>query len=116
EEYYLQHLPAQAQLAHKMKNRGSLVSAGSRIGYVITTTGGHTAKQYIKIESSEYYSKHTMSLSIDYLYYLKQLTNPMDQVLNIIFKDDCKDFVLKQYNYRYKVREKVLNGIKKLFE
>jgi len=116
-EYYLHCLPAQAQLAEKMKNRGKSVPAGSRIEYVITTNGGHNAKQYEKVEDYEYFKKHRTSLRIDYLYYLKQLTNPMDQVLNIIFgkdEDYQKDFVLHQYQYRLRVRGKVLEKIESL--
>lgn len=118
EEYYLHSLPAQAQLAEKMRDRGQLVAAGSRIEYVITTTGGHVAKQYVKVESAEYFSKHTRALEIDYLYYLKQLANPLDQVLNVIYDKEEgfeKDFTLKQYKYRSLTRIRVLNELKELF-
>lgn len=101
-EIYLERLPAQAQLAEKMRRRGQLVAAGSRLEYVITTSGGHKAKQFLKIESSEYFSKHTESLSLDLMYYLKQMTNPFDQVLNIVFQENppLQDFVTKQYELR----------------
>ena len=111
-DYYLRSLPAQAQLAEKMKERGQLVAAGSRIEYVITTTGGHLAKQYEKVESSEYFSRHSRSLELDYLYYLKQLSNPLDQVLDIMFED--KEFTLKQYKVRLQF-EKVLAQLRSLF-
>ena len=122
-EYYLHSLPAQAQLAEKMRERGQLVAAGSRIEYVITTTGGHNAKQYVKVESSEYFSKHSHALEIDYLYYLKQLSNPLDQILDIIFGQEQngkykfqKNFVLGQYKYRLRVRAKMLEELKQIFE
>jgi DNA polymerase elongation subunit (family B) len=114
-DYYLRSLPAQVQLAEKMRERGQLVSAGSRLEYVITTTGGHTAKQYIKVEDRAYFSKHSGSLSIDYLYYLKQLSNPLDQILDIIFSEHEKGFILKQYKYRLQVREKVLSELRGVF-
>jgi len=121
-DYYLHCFPAQAQLAYKMRSRGQLVSAGSRIEYVITMTGGHLAKQYIKVESSDYFIKHRRSLDIDYLYYLKQLTNPLDQILDVMYdKDDgnkykfTQHFMLNQYKYRYQVREKVMNELRGLF-
>ena len=121
-EYYLHCFPAQAQLAYKMRSRGQLVSAGSRIEYVITMTGGHLAKQYVKVESSDYFIKHRTALDLDYLYYLKQLTNPLDQVLDVMYdKDDAHQyrfspqFMLKQYKYRYQVREKVMNELRSLF-
>ncbi len=117
-EYYLHSLPAQAQLAEKMRERGQLVAAGSRIEYVITTTGGHTAKQYVKVESIEYFKKHSHAIEIDYLYYLKQLTNPLDQILDIIFKTSTKhqqNFVLNQYRYRSRIRCTLLQEIKSIF-
>lgn len=113
-EYYLQALPAQVQLAEKMRRRGKRVDNGSRIEYVITTNGGHNAKQGIKVEHIDYFKQFSHILKIDYLYYLKLLTSPLDQILNI-FSDD-KDFVLKQYKFRLKIREKVLQDIKDLFK
>ena len=56
------------------------------------------------------------------MYYLKLMTNPFDDVLNVIYnKDDgsdyrfVKDFVLNQYKYRFKIREKVLEELTDLF-
>lgn len=105
EDYYLRSLPAQAQLSEKMRNRGQLVAAGSRIEYVITTNGGHNAKQYEKVEHYEYFIKHSNILCIDYLYYLKQLSNPLDQILDIMFYDKPgikwkKEFMIDQYKLR----------------
>ena len=121
-DYYLHSFPAQAQLAYKMRSRGQLVAAGSRIEYVITLTGGHLAKQYLKVESSEYFIRHRSVLDIDYLYYLKQLTNPMDQVLDVMYdKDDnhqyrfSPHFMLQQYKYRYQIRQKMINELNSIF-
>jgi DNA polymerase elongation subunit (family B) len=112
-QYYLRCLPAQAQLAEKMRERGMLVSAGTRLEYVITTNGGHNAKQYTKIESVEYFSSHSASLQLDYLYYLKQLTNPMDQVLDVIYGGEPgfkKGFMLEQYKARLQ-KKKILDQV-----
>lgn len=114
-DYYLRCLPAHVQLSEKMRERGQLVSAGSRLEYVITTTGGHTAKQYIKVDDKSYFSSHSGSLSIDYLYYFKQLSNPLDQILDIIFSEHEKGFILKQYKYRLQARENVLSELKGIF-
>lgn len=113
EDYYLKLLPAQVQLAEKMRRRGQLVSAGSRLEYLITTTGGLKAKQCEKIESIEYFTKHSSSLKVDYMYYLKLLANPMNQILGIIYPEE-KTFFTEQYKFRIK-REKVINEIKKIF-
>lgn len=113
-EYYLRCLPAQVQLAHRMRQRGQLVSAGSRLEYVITTNGGPSAKQFVKIESAEYFKRHRSVLRIDYLYYLKQLTNPLDQVLNVIYRNKVpKNFVQQQYKFRYGVRRKIIEELEK---
>jgi hypothetical protein len=76
------------------------------------------AKQYVKVESSEYYAKHMTALEIDYLYYLKQLANPLDQVLDVIYdkeKGFQKNFTLSQYKYRSLTRIRVLNELRELF-
>lgn len=121
-EYYSRCLPAQAQLAQKMKNRGQIVSSGSRIEYLITTNGGHNANQYEKIESAEYFQKHSGILQIDFLYYLKQLASPIDQILDIIFKNnnDYKykyksDFLYSQYKFRLN-KSKMLDQLRAIFK
>lgn len=121
-EYYIRCLPAQVQLALKMEERGNPVPPGTRLEYLITTQGGHTANQNIKIESSDYFSKHQSVLQIDYLYYLKQLANPLDQILDILYKNKQNQnkifngsFVLNQYKFRSKIRSKVVNEIKNMF-
>jgi DNA polymerase elongation subunit (family B) len=113
EDYYIHSLPAQAQLAIKMKKRGQLVSAGSRIEYVITNAGKHTDKQYIKVEDASYFARHSRSLEIDYLYYLKQLSNPLDQVLVLLAKDDASvnNFTLEQYKLRL-IKHKMLEELR----
>lgn len=117
-EYCLLSLPAQVQLAEKMRRRGQRVDNGSRLEYVITTNGGHTAKQGIKLESFDYFSRHKRALSIDYMYYLKLLSNPMDQLLNVAFNREDKykeDMVLEQYKYRLRVRDKCLRELEGVF-
>lgn len=111
-DYYSQALPAQVQLALRMRGRGKRVDPGSRIEYVITTNGGHTAKQSKKVEHIDYFKKFSNILKMDYLYYLKLLSNPLDQILNVIY--DEKDFVINQYKLRQKIRQKVLNDIENI--
>lgn len=116
-EYYTKCLPAQVHLAEKMKRRGQRVDTGTRLEYVITENGGHTAKQYDKVESSDYFSLHKDVLRLDFMYYLKLLTNPVDQVLFPAYKDVPgfpKDFVQSQYKFRL-LRTKMLNELKCIF-
>lgn len=121
-DYYLKCLPAQVQLAEKMRTRGQLVSAGSRLEYVVTTNGGLNAKQSEKIEDVDYFIRHRASLSLDYFYYMEQLINPLDQILDILYTESensgykfTKGFMLSQYNFRVKCREKVLQQLKSCF-
>ena len=114
-DYYLSCLPAQVQLAERMRRRGQRVDPGTRLEYVITDEGGHLAKQCEKVESMDYFAAHSDILKIDYMYYLKQLTNPVDQVLDAAYGGEVKDFVLKQYNYRLKIRTKMINELKTMF-
>jgi len=123
-EYYLKCLPAQVQLAEKMKRRGKRVDPGTRLEYVVTDQCGHGAKKYENIESADYFKKYSNILKLDYFYYFKQLINHLDQVLNIMY-DNPKikpkykyqhNFTLEQYKYRTKTRRKVLEEIKGLFQ
>ena len=118
EDYYLLCLPAQVQLAERMRRRGLRVDPGTRLEYIVTGPECHTAKQYEKIESADYLVKHSDVVKVDYLYYLKQLVNPLDQVLDVAFGKD-KDYklgmIMEQYKYRWKVRSKALQELKNLF-
>ena len=107
-EYYLRCLPAQVKLAEKIRKRGQRCETGTRLEYVITTNKGSKAKQYEKIESADYFIQHKSVLRLDFLYYLKLLTNPLDQVLLTSFK--IKDFTLNQYKIRLQYK-KVLDEI-----
>jgi DNA polymerase elongation subunit (family B) len=114
QEYYLLCLPAQVQLAERMRSRGQRVEAGTRLEYVVTNPEMHTAKQYEKVESSEYFVKHSDIVKIDYYYYLKALATPLDQVLNVAFPE-LNNLVMKQYNYMWKLRYKLLDELRNLF-
>ena len=123
-EFYEKCLPAQVQLAEKMRRRGARVEAGSRLEYlIIEHNGGHKGKQYEKIESLDYFMNHKDVLKVDFFYYLENMINPVDEVLNVLYnKDDPtytykfkKDFIQEQYNFRYKVREKMMNELRDLF-
>lgn len=111
-EYATKCLPAQVQLAEKMRSRGMRVDPGSRLEYVITVGGGHKAKQSEKVEDIDYYRNYAESgiLRLDYMYYLKLLSVPLDQVFRVVY--GMNDFVLNQYKYRLKlmkVHEELLN-------
>ena len=120
DEYYLRCLPAQVQLAEKMRKRGQIVDVGSRIEYIITDPMNVNGKQYEKIEDVEYYVKYSHLVKLDVFHYLKSLVNPIDQILNCIYnKDDNKykfkyNFMKSQYDFRLNVRQPVIEDIKSL--
>jgi len=114
-DYYLMCMPAQVQLAERMKARGQRVDIGQRLEYVVTKIDQHNINQYLKVESIDYFKKFPRALTLDSYYYLKALATPVDQLLNVIYNKDKtypKDFLLKQYKYMYKIRRKCLNSIK----
>lgn len=97
-EYNARALPANIQLAEKMRRRGKLVSASQRIEYVVTNPKNHLAKQFNKIEDYEYAREHSDLVQIDPLYYLKLMSTSLDEVLYVGLK--LNDMVTKQYKYR----------------
>ena len=85
--YEFRSLPAVVQLGEKMRYRGCIVQAGSRIEYVIIQTPDSDAmKLWKKVEERSYFTRHSSVLSIDYLYYLKLLVNPIDELMFVAFK------------------------------
>ena len=109
-KYKIKCLPAHVQLAQKMRDRGLRVDAGSRLEYLVTMTGGLKAKQYEKIEDPKFQQRN--SIKLDYYYYLHLLINPLDQVLNVVYK--LEDFVKTQYKLRI-LKYKYMQEVKGLF-
>jgi DNA polymerase elongation subunit (family B) len=125
-DFYLKSLPGQVQLAERLRRRGQRVEAGSRIEYVVTNNGGHSAALATKMESYDYFVKFSGVLNIDYLYYLKAIVNPLDQLLNIAYGGSVrtgakphrffqKNFVLKQYKLRV-AHDEMIREIKSFSE
>jgi len=121
-EYYQKCLPAVVQLAEKMRKRGQRVDTGTRLEYVIIDNGVKNDKQYNKLEGLEYFTSHSNILTIDFMYYIKLLVNPIDQMLNVAFNKNegekyifKKDFILQQYDFRNKNRQQVIHQIKNMF-
>jgi len=86
EEYKLRSQPAHAQLAEKMKNRGSVVEPGSRIEYVLAQHPETSPKLFERIEDPSYVLDHSDLVKIDPIYYAQNLINPVDQALEVCFK------------------------------
>lgn len=112
EVYALKCLPANIQLAEKMRRRGCVVDAGSRIEYLVTLNGGINAKQYEKIEDPIYQQRYSDIIKLDFLYYIKLAINPLDQALSVAYKTD--KFADKQYKFRLK-KYKLLEELKSIY-
>lgn len=113
-DFYLKSLPGQVQLAEKMKRRGMRVDAGSRLEYVIIETEDNLKdKTSEKLESFDYFINHKDVIRIDFMYYIKLLSNPLDQVIHIAFKH--KNFMLEQYKLR-SFKYTVIQQLKNLFK
>jgi DNA polymerase elongation subunit (family B) len=89
-------MPAQVQLAERMKRRGVPVDIGSRIEYVVTRKiGASTLGQ--KIEDYDYFMKHSDVLDLDPNYYVEAMINPLDQ----IFKTMGYGNMMKQISLKW---------------
>ena len=113
DQYTALQLPAQVQLAERMRRRGGRVDAGSRIEYLVTTTGGPKAKQSEKLEDPAYQAKFSHIIHIDYLYYIKNLINPLDQALEVAY--GLKKFTDSQYKHRIR-KHTAQTSLSKLFD
>lgn len=109
-QYYIDSCPAQVQLAERMRLRGFPIDAGSRMEFVVIEKHG-TNKLGKKMEDAAYFMKRKRSLTIDNLYYLGSMINPLDQLLNIV---GLVKFVENQFTYRTAHR-KLLDELKQVF-
>jgi DNA polymerase elongation subunit (family B) len=102
EEYKLRSQPAHAQLAERMKNRGSVVEAGSRIEYVLVQHPETNPKLSDRIEDPSYVLDHTDLIKIDPIYYASNLINPVDQAIEVCFKKKKIVEKIIDYHIRFK--------------
>jgi hypothetical protein len=74
-------------------------------------TGRKSDKQGDKIEQVDYFLKNNQKLSIDYFYYFERLSVPIDEILEIVFKE--KNWMKKNFQYHFKNKKNFLEQIKK---
>ena len=101
-EYYISCMPAQVQLAEKMKNRGVPVDIGSRIEYVVTSKPGATTLGQ-RIEDFDYFKRHSDLLNIDSKYYVDAMINPLDQIFKTLGYGD----MMKQISLEWETINKI---------
>ena len=111
--YYTNSLPAHVALAMKMRARGVRVDDGTRLEHLVSMGASHTDKLFSKVEDVSYFKRHSGLLKIDFLYYLKAMTKPVDQVLNACFSNEpvAKHFMTKLYKH-WIIRQKVVESMK----
>lgn len=85
DEYTMRALPAHMQLAEKMRRRGKIVVAGQRLEYVVCDPIRPRHKLFDKIEDVDVVREYGEIVRIDHLYYLKMMTAPLDEVLEVAF-------------------------------
>jgi DNA polymerase elongation subunit (family B) len=93
-EEYRTKLPAQIQLELRILQRGHKRDDGSRISYIVCDIG-YKGKQFQKVESIDYFIKHSSVLRVDNGYYLERLIQPLDQLLYAVW--GLRDYVKMQH-------------------
>ena len=111
-EYINKCLPSQMQLAQKMRRRGTFISAGERLSYVVIESDNTRDKLFDKIEDLDYFRENIKYMSIDQLYYMKLMINPMDEAIKAVYSKD--DIFKKIYKHR-ELYSKVLAQLNQLF-
>ena len=107
-EYINKCLPSQMQLAQKMRKRGTYVAAGERLSYVVVESEHMKDKLFEKIEDLDYFKENIKYINIDKLYYMKLMINPIDEVIEAVYKKT--DIFKKIYKYRENY-QKVINQL-----
>jgi len=109
-EYYVSCMPAQVQLAERMKRRGVPVDAGSRIEYVVTKKPGVSTLGQ-KIEDYDYFKRHSSMLSLDPKYYVEAMINPLDQIFKTMGYGDMMKQLSAKWDKISKEREEAKKPI-----
>lgn len=100
EQYTLLALPAQVQLAEKMRRRGTQVSAGERIAYVVLQTD-EKKKLFGKIEDLDYYREFASLLQVDEMYYLRLICKSVEEVLSAVYHSTGTFTKMVKYREQY---------------
>jgi DNA polymerase elongation subunit (family B) len=109
-EYYVSCMPAQVQLAERMKRRGVPVDAGSRIEYVVTKKPRAVTLGQ-KIEDYDYFKRHKSVLDLDPKYYVEAMINPLDQIFKTMGYGDMMKQLSVKWDKIAKEREEARRPI-----
>ena len=111
-EYINASLPGQVQLANRMRTRGQIVENGSRIEYLVTDLANWNGKIGLKIEDIDFYRNNNWWLTLDYLYYIRTLITPIDQLFWTVYK---QDFIMTKLYATFLNHYKVMQELRKKF-
>jgi DNA polymerase elongation subunit (family B) len=96
QEYVQTCLPANAQLAQRITNRGIRVEPGERLDFVVHSP--HVSQHmYSKREEYSHYCRYSDVFRIDYVYYIGALCRNLSAIFVAILKDNTGEF----YPYDY---------------
>ena len=110
EEYKVKFLPAVVQLAIRLRKRGLLVAPGERLNYVVIENGMKNQQLCFKIEDPLYIQKNSKYINIDKLYYLDNCVKPVDQLLDVGYKQ--KDILKTIVKVKKKAAKNSVNHLK----
>ena len=113
-DFYISNLDGHVRLALRMRSRGQNIESGSRLSFVVTKKAPHKSSVGDRMEETEYFKTHYNSTWIDVLHYLHLLSNPMDEVLTVIYGTRYKKFVESIYKYKLSY-DKVITELFHLF-
>lgn len=102
-EWKISCMPAQIQLAERMRLRNTPISVGSRLEYVVLRGVGKLGD---KIEEYDYFTRHR-NLKLDPNYYVKSLINPLDQIFDVLYKEHFVKDLYSRYLEYYKEKERL---------
>lgn len=104
-------LPAQVQLEIRMVDRGDEKPEGARIEYIMTKKH-NCSKQCDKIEQYQYFVNNKEMLSLDRLYYVKKLIDPLEQMFDsVYYTDKAVENMIQQFI----LKDKAMTELRNLF-
>lgn len=113
EEFYYKSLPSHVQLAIRMRERGQQIQNGSRLSFLYIQ-GAKKARTVDKMEEIEYFKTFYSPETIDTMYYIHLLQNPLAELFTAYLSIEYASFFQSIYNACI-FKKDVINELKQLF-
>ncbi len=84
EEFYLQQMPAHAQLAKRCCDRGMLIVKGQRVPFLITDEDNFKETEARRLEHYEFFIDHADLITLDRISYARKLCSAADTLMTTI--------------------------------